>query len=447
MRHACMILVTLGATACTTPVAIGDQASPVTTGPDAATDAAPQPGAARSKIEHVVIIVQENHTFDSYFGRYCTAPTGSNPTCTGGPGCCEAAPATIAPNDTGPAVIDDALNAKRDPDHTQACELAEMNGGAMDRYVAGPTCASPDNFAIAAQGGPVQPYFDYAAQYAMADRYFQPLVGQSSSNDMYLAVAKFVFADNAFEPAATGHGCSDPFAQTTTYTQQTTIADLLIDASATFGSYAQGFDAMYASNLCPLAPADCAMHVPTLPCVYDPGDVPFEYYSQFQNNHAYMKDYDDDFPTALAGAALPAVSFVKAVMYKNEHPGYGDTVSQGVAFVQGVVNAVLASNYASSTLVLVTWDEGGGFYDHVAPPAPSAVDMQPYGTRVPLLAIGPFARQNFVSHVVMEHSSILKFIEWNFLGATGQLAARDAVVNNIGSLLDPAATGAPVPEN
>jgi phospholipase C len=134
-------------------------------------------------------------------------------------------------------------------------------------------------------------------------------------------------------------------------------------------------------------------------------------------------------------------------MYKNEHPGYGDTVSQGVAFVQGVVNAVLASNYASSTLVLVTWDEGGGFYDHVAPPAPSAVDMQPYGTRVPLLAIGPFARQNFVSHVVMEHSSILKFIEWNFLGATGQLAARDAVVNNIGSLLDPAATGAPVPEN
>jgi phospholipase C len=66
---------------------------------------------------------------------------------------------------------------------------------------------------------------------------------------------------------------------------------------------------------------------------------------------------------------------------------------------------------------------------------------------VPLLAIGPFAKKGAVSHVTMEHSSIVKFIEWNWLGATGQLGARDAVVNDIGSLLDPAATGTPVPAN
>jgi phospholipase C len=65
-----------------------------------------------------------------------------------------------------------------------------------------------------------------------------------------------------------------------------------------------------------------------------------------------------------------------------------------------------------------------------------------------MLALGPFARKNFVSHVMMEHSSLVKFIEWNFLGGqTGQLAKRDAVVANIGSLLDPTATQVAVPEN
>ena len=77
--------------------------------------------------------------------------------------------------------------------------------------------------------------------------------------------------------------------------------------------------------------------------------------------------------------------------------------------------------------MLVTWDEGGGFFDHVAPPADSAVDNQPYGTRVPLLAIGRYARRGRSRTCTMEHSSIVKFLEWNYLGGqTGQLGARDA---------------------
>jgi len=93
--------------------------------------------------------------------------------------------------------------------------------------------------------------------------------------------------------------------------------------------------------------------------------------------------------------------------------------------------------------VLVVYDEGGGFFDHVAPPA--AVDAQDYGTRVPAIAVGPLARKGTVSHVTLEHSSIVKFVEWNWLGGvTGQLGARDAVVANLGSLIDPALG---VPEN
>ncbi|HEY2369389.1 MAG TPA: alkaline phosphatase family protein, partial [Polyangiaceae bacterium] len=112
------------------------------------------------------------------------------------------------------------------------------------------------------------------------------------------------------------------------------------------------------------------------------------------------------------------------------------------------IDAVETSAYAGDTLVLLTYDEGGGYFDHVTPPPTSAVDGKSYGTRVPFLAVGPFVKKNFVSHVVMEHSSLVKFIEWNFLGGqTGQLQTRDAVVNNIGSVLDPATTGVPVPEN
>src|SRR6476660_6619853 len=71
-------------------------------------------------VRHLVVVVQENHTFDTYFGRYCTAAAGSAPTCTTGPSCCEAGPAH-EPSGAAPIVLDDTTNGARDPDHTQAC--------------------------------------------------------------------------------------------------------------------------------------------------------------------------------------------------------------------------------------------------------------------------------------------------------------------------------------
>jgi phospholipase C len=394
-----------------------------------------------SAIAHVVIIVQENHTFDAYFGTYCTAATGSSPTCNAGPACCEAAPAT-EPSGSSPKTLDDTENSSYDPNHTQSCELGEMNGGAMDKYVTGTSCSDARNFALA--GDAVKGYRDLAGQYALADRYFQPLVGQSSSNDMYLAVADYVFTDNAYEPDSNGHGCS--LTRTTiTYTGKTTIADVLIGAGHTFAFYAEGYAAMKSALLCPAPPSDCPAHIPTAPCDYDPGDVPFEYYAQLQDDPEYMKDYGD-LSGAISAGTLPDVTFVKPLQYHNEHPGYGTTISAGVTFTTSLIQEILASPYGKDTLILLTWDEGGGLFDHVKPPGDSTVDGKPYGTRIPLLAIGPFAKTNYVSHVVMEHSSIVKFLEWNFTGKTGQLGARDAVVANLGDLLDSTKTGIPVPE-
>ena len=398
-----------------------------------------------SKIDHVVVIVQENHTFDTYVGPSCQAATGSAPTCTQGPACCEAAPATD-PSGASPIVLDDTANGAYDPDHTQACELAEADGGLMDHYVTGATnCSDPRNFA-SADPTVIQPYFDLAAKGALADRYFQPISGQSSSNDMYLARAQFVFLDNAFEPAAIGAQCT--INNTTMSYPGPTIGDLLDTAGVSWAFYAEGYDAMVTArqaSKCPKAPTDCAYQLPIYPCDFDPSDDPFDYYTNLADNPKVLRD-GSQLASDLNNDTLPQVVFVKGLGYHTEHPGEATTISAGAQFVTSVIDAVGASAYAPDTLIAVTWDEGGGFFDHIAPPGSGAVDGQPYGTRVPLLVLGPFAAANTVSHVQLEHSSLVEFIEWNWLGMqTGQLAGRDAHVANIGSLLDPSATGAAVP--
>ena len=138
-------------------------------GPQDTTCAGPCPTSA---IKHIVIIVQENHTFDDHFGGYCTATPGSNPTCNVGPTCCEAMPATD-PTGVKPTLLTDAEHAQFDPNHAKACELTEIDNGKMDGYAAASDagCGSVENVAIA-DPTIVQPYWDLAAQGALGDRYF-----------------------------------------------------------------------------------------------------------------------------------------------------------------------------------------------------------------------------------------------------------------------------------
>jgi phospholipase C len=423
-----------------------------------------------SKIQHVVLIVEENHTFDAYFGRYCQAPSGSNPTCSKGPSCCERAPDT-EPKGATPGVLDDNSNFANDRDHLLACEVQQIDQGAMDGYVTGSSgtmscgslpggadCSSTNNWVLADQTT-LGPYWSLADNGALADRYFQPLVGASSSNDMYFAVAHFEFVDNASVPNVIGKGCADWTGMCldgtgVTYSGETTIADLLVKAGFTFAVYADGYgDAKAAAPNCPAAGSDCPYSsclehpIACNACVYDPSDIPFVYYAQFADT-PNIKDYAELAQDISAGA-LPSFSFVKAREFRNEHPNVS-TISDGVAFVTSTIQLIESSPFADSTLVLLTWDEGGGFFDHVPPPPGVDVDDSgntvPYGTRVPFLALGPFARAGVVSHVQMEHSSVVRFLEYNFLGPVGQLGRNDAKVNNLGSLLDPGKTGITIPE-
>jgi phospholipase C len=399
-------------------------------------------GTPRSAIRHLITVIQENHSFDAAFGRYCTAPAGSNPACTTGPGCCEAAPAT-EPAGASPFALTDAENGNFDPNHSSSCVQAKIHGGLMDRYVTGASCSQAHNFALATTVE--APYWQLAGQYALADRYFHSYAGASSANDMYFARAKFVFVDNSQVPGTLGYSCSGGSIQTHA---EPTVADLLVQAGVSWSTYNEGYAAMLnavaSGQSCPSAPNDCPAHSTHYPCTYDGSDIPFAYYPSLHPDSGPMRDYSR-LASDLAAGTLPTVSWVKPLGYKTEHPGSGTTISTGAAFVKDLVDRVLASAYASDTLIVITYDESGGYFDHVSPPPSSPVDGQPYGARVPLLAVGRFARRNFVSHTTMEHSSIVKFIEWNWLGATGQLQTRDAVVNNLGSLLDPAQTGATVP--
>jgi phospholipase C len=414
-----------------------------------AADACPGTCAA-SAIEHLVIIVQENHTFDDHFGGYCTAAVGSNPTCNAGPPCCEAMPATD-PTGVAPTTLTDMVHGVWDPNHLQVCELAEFDEGKMDAYAtatpdAGGLCGSPKNVAIA-EPTLVQPYWDLAATGALDDRYFQSVAGASSSNDMYLALAKYKFLDNAYSPeGAVGEKC-DIESAPTQYTD-TTIGDLLDAAHVSWNWFYEGYAAMVAANgQCPPQPTDCPFTLPIYPCAMDPSDVPFEYFKALVNT-SFIQDTSVLTSSLQGKGALPAVSFVKALGYHTEHPGYGIALSAGVNWVAALIQSIEASPYAKNTLVVVTYDESGGYFDHVAPPPASSVDGQPYGPRLPFIAVGPFVRKNWISHVPLEHSSLVKFIEWNWLGQkTGQLGARDAVVNNLGSVLDPSTTGVTVPEN
>ena len=290
---------------------------------------------------------------------------------------------------------------------------------------------------------PLRPYHLLAESGALADRYFQPIVGASSANDMFLARAAFVFEDNRVLPSAR------------TYVDLT-LGDLLDAARVSWQVYAEGVE---------------GGDVP-----YDPSDNPFEYYERTRGRVLDARAFFD----AAEHGALPAVSLVRPHARNSEHPGGGITISAGVAFVQSIIDAVARSPHADDTLLLVTWDEGGGFWDHVPPPlsladgtplprtelvgngragdwstlasgprVPATTDdpeyfsagglaggQEVYGTRVPLLALGPFARKGTVSHVVLEHSSVVKFVEWNWLGGV-TLGTRDAHVNNLGSLLVP----------
>lgn len=310
------------------------------------------------------------------------------------------------------------------------------------------------------------------------------MIGDTSSNTLYFLTAHWKMYDSPVRPRSIGGArpdgsdamCIDPTGECLdgaigSFRGGDTIADRLAQAGVRMTGYIEGYDLAVGAT----APLDdggtltgCAHASPDCPyvgpaayaCVYEPADVPFAYFDTLRDDptttpgtrNGFVKDYAR-LAQDIAAGDLPAVSYVHAYTFRNEHPKFS-TITDGVAFVNQTIDLIDDSpQYADNTLVLVTWDESGGFFDHVDPVAhwPVAPDHDDtgapvlHGPRVPLIAVGHFAATGTVSHVVMDHSSIVKFLEYNFLPAASWLGAADARVNNIGSLLDPTRTGVPIP--
>ncbi|HEV8695834.1 MAG TPA: alkaline phosphatase family protein, partial [Lysobacter sp.] len=137
---------------------------------------------------------------------------------------------------------------------------------------------------------------------------------------------------------------------------------------------------------------------------------PFNYFARYAEGTAaraeHLKD-SEDFFAALRAGNLPAVAFIKPSGAHNEHPGYADLLS-GQRYVADLVKAVQDSALWKDSVIIITYDEAGGRWDHVPPPPG---DRWGPGIRVPAIIISPYAKRRFVDHTPYETTSILKFIE------------------------------------
>lgn len=191
-----------------------------------------------------------------------------------------------------------------------------------------------------------------------------------------------------------------------------TIGDRLNEKNITWAWYSGGWDMAISGNP---APSFQFHH------------QPFAYFANYADGtelkSAHLKD-ENEFISAAQNGTLPSVSFVKPLGINSEHPGYTDVIN-GETHTLELINLVLNGPNGKDAVIIVTYDENGGYWDHVSPPV---IDRKwGPGTRVPAIIISPFAKKGYVDHTKYETVSILSYIEkrWNL----NPLSLRDQKAN------------------
>lgn len=387
------------------------------------------------KINHVVVIYMENHSFDNLYGEF-----------EGADGLSDARdahviqidkngnPYTYLPeiprNSAFPANlpnhyfdIDQYVPAdKETPDvtHQYYHEMMQIDSGRMDKYA---LYNHSKGLAMGYYKTRLLPLYPLAKKYTLCDHFFHSGFGCSYFNHVFLiaaapAIWKNAPSDILAEVDATGkmveNGLVTPdgYAVNTVYPKnppyppkidttklmppQTlpTIGDRLSEKGISWAWYSAGWDSAVAGR----------------PSIYAYNHQPFVYFANYapgtEGRAKHLKD-ETDFMEAAKAGTLPSVSFVKPGRGYDEHPGSG-TVYRGESHAVDLINAVLNGPNGDDALVILTYDENGGFWDHVAPPV---IDRWGPGTRVPAIIISPFAKKGYVDHTQYETVSILAFIE------------------------------------
>ncbi|MEI6778427.1 MAG: alkaline phosphatase family protein [Chloroflexales bacterium] len=431
--------------------------------------AATSPASARhadeslNKIKHIIVIYQENWSFDSLYGNFPGANGIANagdavkqvdktgklyatlpqPLINGQPDVRFPANLPVQPFDIAPYV---SINQKTgDSVHRFYQEQYQIDGGKMDKFVAWTDAAG---LVMGSYDATNLPEGKLAQHYVIADNFFHAAFGGSFLNHFWLVCACSPTWPNAPASKVTqldasgvlvkdGAVTPDYFAVNTSYTinqphpatitdptqlvpQQTqpTIGDRLDAARVSWAWYSGGWNDALAGHADPL---------------FQYHHQPFAFFANYADGTAakakHLKD-ETDFLAAVQSGDLPAVSFVKPLGADNEHPGYA-ALLQGQQHVADLVTAVQKSPIWNDTLIVITYDENGGKWDHVAPPSG---DRWGPGLRVPTIIIAPFAKRGYVDHTQYDTTSILATIEhrWNLV----PLSARDAEANDLRNALD-----------
>jgi len=374
-------------------------------------------------IKHVVIVVQENRSFDNFFSGF--------------PG---ADGATSGLTHTGKRVPLHLIGfSGPNLDHTWKSALTDWNHGKMNGFDVGEQQGSPSRPLAYARISrkAIAPYWEMAREYVLADRMFPTMFGGSFTAHIDLIAGttdltrKLALVDY---PNGLPWGCDAPPGTTTS------VVDHAREVANTFG------------------PFPCFSQFDTIAQRLDEAKVSWRYYSPSLNAVGpggggdlwsafdaidYVRNGSDwsnvvspqtrVLRDATAGK-LPAVTWVIPDYLDSDHPGISSNT--GPSWVAGVVNAIGRSPDWKSTAIVVLWDDWGGWYDHVPPPQ---LDFVGLGIRVPCIILSPYAKAHYVSHTRYEFGSILKFIEEAFslapIGAPA-LGYTDTRANSLADALD-----------
>jgi len=371
------------------------------------------------KIKHVVIIMQENRSFDTYFGTYPHAD--GIPMKNGQPVACVPNPQSTAcvPNPQSTACVRPYLDhhdLNGGGPHVAASAAGDINGGKMDGFVkvavtgrkgcadpANPTCINkttgraPDVMAYHSKSD-IPNYWTYANNFVLHDHMFEPVASWSFPQHLYM-VSGWSAKCTSADPMSCTDAIQSPMQRTAanpTPFSWTDITSQLHHHHVSWGYYLDhgaGTQA-YGGTGVPLI-------WNTLPGFVD----------VHQNNQVDNVQNLDKFYIAARTNKLPNVSWIIPNIADSEHPP--GLVSQGQSYVTNLINTIMRGKDWNSTAIFLSWDDWGGFYDHVVPPA---VDTQGYGLRVPSLVISPYAKKGYIDHQTLSHDAYLRFIEDDFLG-------------------------------
>jgi phospholipase C len=372
--------------------------------------ASPQAAATGdiTRIQHIIFIVKENRTFDTYFGTY--------------PGADGATTAKISTGQVVPLGRTPDQTPRDISGHGWYDAIGASDDGLMDEFDLIPGASVNGDMLGLSQltQSDIPNYFTYAQNFVLADRMFSSMKGASWANHLFIVGAQ---AGGAFTiPKTTGHswGCdADP-----------TVSVQVWDDDDTVSAPFPCFDFQTLADELQAAGISWKFYAPPQ------GDSGYVYSALDGISHIRFGPLwstnvvsDAQFAVDAKNGTLPAVSWLVTRGAWNEHPPAGSCAGENWTVSQ--MNALMQGADWSTSAVFLTWDDFGGFYDHV--PGPE-LDKFGLGPRVPLLVISPYAKTGYVSHTQYEFSSVLKFIEERF--GLSPMTARDAEANDVTDSFD-----------